>query len=235
MKGLLWKDWYQMLAYSKNILGISVLIMLIGGVSLKEGNNFFLLYGGMLLGMLPMTLLSYDQTTGWNEYAGSLPVTREQLVGSKYLIGLIVCGISVALAAVDTLAMGVLPGIVSRAEMLSVLVQVALASLMGTMVMLPLVYRFGAEKARMVYMIFIGAFTAAGMVLVRSGVLEKFRMPTVQTNLLLVAMAVVAAVLYALSWRLSVTWYAGENRCSGSAGSTKSTDTAASSMLLHWK
>ena len=237
MKGLFLKDLYQALAYSKNILGIAVIMMLIGGVSLKDGSSFFLLYGGMLFGMLPMTLLSYDQTTGWNEYAGGLPVTKQQLVGVKYLIGLAVCGISVVMTALETLAMGVLPGVISLAGMLSLVVQVAVVSLISNMVMLPLVYRFGVERARAVYMVFIGAFTAGGMVLANTGVLAKFQMPTVKTGLLLVVMAVAVAVLYALSWRLSVLWYGreGKQRPGISTRAKADADVVTSSMLLHWK
>ena len=231
MKGLLLKDLYQIRAYSKNILLIAVVMLLVGGIALKEDSSFFLLYGGLLFGMLPMTMLSYDQTSGWNEYAGGLPVSREQVVGSKYLLGLFCCGSSVMLAAAAVLATGVLPGVVSVGGMLSLLVQVAVASLMGTTLMLPLTYRFGVEKARMVYLVFIGAFTAMGMVLLNSGALEKLQMPTALTGLTLLASVAVMVVLYAASWRLSVLWYGHKEEWK--APSRKPGDPHGHAALLH--
>ena len=44
--------------------------------------------------MMPMTLLAYDQNSRFSAYSAALPVTKEQLVGGKYLIGL--CGMVLA-------------------------------------------------------------------------------------------------------------------------------------------
>ena len=46
------------------------------------------------MGMMPMTLLAYDQASKFSEYSAALPVTKEQLVGSKYIVGL--CGLVLA-------------------------------------------------------------------------------------------------------------------------------------------
>ncbi len=44
--------------------------------------------------MMPMTLLAYDQNSRFSDYSGVLPVTKEQIVGGKYIIGL--CGMVLA-------------------------------------------------------------------------------------------------------------------------------------------
>lgn len=88
MKGLLLKDVYQMWYYTRVIILAAVVMMLVGVFGMKEGSNFFMLYGGFLLGIFPMTLLAYDQNSRFSAYSAALPVTKEQLVGSKYLIGL---------------------------------------------------------------------------------------------------------------------------------------------------
>ena len=58
------------------------------------GQFLYAVYAGFLMGMMPMTLLAYDQASKFSEYSGVLPVTKEQLVGSKYIIGL--CGLVLA-------------------------------------------------------------------------------------------------------------------------------------------
>ena len=94
MKGLLLKDAYQTWCYIRWIILVSVAMMLMGTFFMKEGSNFFMLYGGLLLGMSPMTLLAYDQSSRFSAYCAALPVTKEQIVGGKYLVGL--CGMALA-------------------------------------------------------------------------------------------------------------------------------------------
>ena len=50
MKGLLLKDAYQLWSYTRWIILASVAMMLMGTFFMKEGSNFFMLYGGLLLG-----------------------------------------------------------------------------------------------------------------------------------------------------------------------------------------
>ena len=103
MKGLLLKDAYQMWSYTRWIILVSVAMMLMGTFFMKEGSNFFMLYGGLMLGISPMSLLTYDQNSRFSAYSAALPVTKEQLVGGKYLIGL--CGMVLAeLLSMATLA-----------------------------------------------------------------------------------------------------------------------------------
>ena len=65
MKGLLLKDAYQMWSYTRWIILASVAMILMGNdFFMKEGSNFFMLYGGLLLGLSPMSLLAYDQSSG---------------------------------------------------------------------------------------------------------------------------------------------------------------------------
>lgn len=94
MKGLLLKDAYQAWYYAKMVVVAAVVMMGVGVISMMNGANFFIVYAGFLLGMMPMTLLAYDQTSNFNEYSAALPATKEQLVGCKYIVGL--CGLVLA-------------------------------------------------------------------------------------------------------------------------------------------
>ena len=58
MKGLLLKDAYQMWSYTRWIILVSIAMMLMGTFFMKDGSNFFMLYGGLLLGMSPISLLA---------------------------------------------------------------------------------------------------------------------------------------------------------------------------------
>ena len=208
MKGLLLKDAYQTWCYIRWIILVSVAMMLIGTFSMKEGSNFFMLYGGLLLGMSPMSLLAYDQGSRFSAYSAALPVTKEQLVGGKYIIGL--CGMALAelLSMAALAAAQLLWGTVSVQITVATLLQVAMLTLLGNIILLPLTYRFGYEKAKYVYYLCIGMLGGLmGITVSSDGILLNSILPAQGSLLVLVVVLTAVLALYALSWRLSVAWY----------------------------
>lgn len=208
MKGLLLKDAYQMWCYIRWIILVSVAMMLMGTFSMKEGSNFFMLYGGLLLGMSPMSLLAYDQGSRFSAYSAALPVTKEQLVGGKYIIGL--CGMALAelLSMAALAAAQLLWGTVSVQITVATLLQVAMLTLLGNIILLPLTYRFGYEKAKYVYYLCIGMLGGLmGITVSSDGILLNSILPAQGSLLVLVVVLAVVLALYAASWRLSVAWY----------------------------
>ena len=208
MKGLLLKDAYQMWCYTRWIILVSIAMMLMGMFFMKDGSNFFMLYGGLLLGMSPISLLAYDQGSRFSVCSAALPVTKEQLVGGKYLIGL--CGMALAelLSMAALAAAQLLWGTVSVQITVATLIQVAMLTLLDNIILLPLFYRFGYEKAKYVYYLsigmlgsFIGYFVSSG-----DSALDSI-LPANGSLLVLVVVLAAVLALYALSWRLSVAWY----------------------------
>ena len=65
---------------------IVVLFLGIYALAGSEENVFYLILPCMFAGILPMTLLSYDERAKWDVTAGAMPVTRDQLVTAKYLL-----------------------------------------------------------------------------------------------------------------------------------------------------
>ena len=213
MKGLLLKDAYQTWCYTRWIILVSVAMMLIGTFSMKEGSNFFMLYGGFLLGMSPMSLLAYDQNSRFSAYSAALPVTKGQIVGGKYLIGL--CGMALAelLSMAALAAAQLLWGTVTVQLTVATLLQVAMLTLLGNIILLPLTYRFGYEKAKYVYYLCIGMLGGLmGIAVSSDGTLLNSILPAHGSLLVLVVVLAAALALYALSWRLSVAWYGKEEQ-----------------------
>ena len=208
MKGLLLKDAYQMWSYTRWIILVSVAMMLMGTFFMKEGSNFFMLYGGLLLGILPMTLLAYDQNGRFSAYSAALPVTKGQIVGGKYLIGL--CGMALAelLSMAALAAAQLLWGTVTVQLTVATLLQVAMLTLLGNIILLPLTYRFGYEKAKYVYYLCIGMLGGLmGITVSSDETLLNSILPAHGSLLVLVVVLAAALALYAASWRLSVAWY----------------------------
>ena len=209
MKGLLLKDAYQAWYYAKVVVVAAVVMMGAGVITMMDGANFFIVYAGFLLGMMPMTLLAYDQTSKFNEYSAAFPATKEQLVGCKYIVGL--CGLVLAeIFAAAALGVARLHWVaVDSTLVVSTLVQVGMTTLLSSTILLPLSYRFGYEKAKYVFYLMVGVL--AGVmgfsVAANEDGLVRNLLPQGISSLGLLGVAVVVLVLYALSWRLSVAWY----------------------------
>lgn len=209
MKGLLLKDAYQLWYYAKIVIMAAVVMMGAGVLSMMNGSNFFIVYAGFLLGMMPMTLLAYDQTSKFSEYSAALPTTKEELVGCKYIIGL--CGLVLAeIFAAVALGVAHLHWVaVDGALVVSTLVQVGMATLLNSAILLPLSYRFGYEKAKYAFYVMvalIAGLMGAGVAANEDGLAANL-LPQGISPLALLGVAVVVLMLYALSWRLSVAWY----------------------------
>lgn len=209
MKGLLLKDAYQAWYYAKGVVVAAVVMMGAGVVTMMNGANFFIVYAGFLLGMMPMTLLAYDQASKFTEYSAVLPATKEQLVGCKYIIGL--CGLVLAeIFAAAALGVAQLHWAAVNGELvISTLVQVGMATLLNSAILLPLNYRFGYEKAKYAFYLMVGVTAALmgfGVTSNEEGIAANL-LPQGISPLGLLGIAAVVLVLYALSWRLSVAWY----------------------------
>ena len=81
-------------------------------------------------------------------------------------------------------------------------------TLLGNIILLPLTYRFGYEKAKYVYYLSIGVLASLMGYFVSSGdnALNSI-LPAHGSLLVLVVVLAAALALYAASWRLSVAWY----------------------------
>ncbi len=103
MKGLLLKDFYQLTKYCRAYLAVALVFAAAAAVN---NNMFFLVYPMIMVSVIPINLISYDEKSKWNLYAGALPYSRRQLVSVKYVIALVVfCAAFLLLAAAQTLAM----------------------------------------------------------------------------------------------------------------------------------
>ena len=194
MKGLLLKDWYLTVKYLRMLLLISLLFAAMSVFSPENG--FFRIYPAVMFAMIPVSLYSYDDREKWTVYAQAFPVSRAQYVTGKYLFGALGMAALVALLTVLYLISGA-EGFVG-AVTLSLVLGLGSASLM-----LPVLFRFGAEKGRIAYLIFIGVICGGGAALSLAAPPEGgAAMPTPSP-----ALCAGMIVLYILSWRLSVALY----------------------------
>ncbi len=201
MKGLLRKDLYMTWAYGRTLLVISALFLFSSVFMPSEENFFFVVYPVLMGGVLPVTLLSYDERFGWNRYCDTMPVSRKLVVDERYLMTLLsflaLYAVTLAVQAVVLLPKG-------RGEDLIQLVGLLPCfGLAAPAILLPVSLRFGVEKGRLVYFFIIGLVVAVGLVFSSSvlqvgGAIGTWGVATVLAASLLI---------FGASWLLSIRFY----------------------------
>lgn len=203
MKGLLLKDWYLLRGHCRAYLLLPVLFF---ALALVSYDPFFLFYPCMLCGMIPVSLLGYDERSRWTTCSAALPYSRAQLVSVKYLIGLMVQGaVLLAGAAAYGIRLYCDDLLVPEELMYLVLLMLTL-SMLGSALPLPFMFRLGVEKGRIAYYVMIG-FVCGGSVLAGDLLSDRWIQSEEIDLWPLVLLAAVSVGIYALSWYLSVLLY----------------------------
>ena len=207
MKGLLLKDGYQTVSQMKTMYLTVAVILVVWMFSTSDSYAFPISYAAIFLGVLPVNLLGYDQNSGWVEYSLTLPVSKKVLVAEKYLVGLLCAAASVVIGVLFVVVPSLRKGAKLDGTALFFVWNGVNTILLMNGISLPLMYRFGAEKARMIYIL---TFAGFGALFAGGGALaDEFQTNgRFQASIGLgAALFVVVLVLYVLSWRLSVAWY----------------------------
>ena len=193
MKGLLLKDWYQVRTSMKTMYLTVALVLAIWALSSSSSYVFPVSYAAIFLGILPVNLLTYDQNSGWIEYGWTLPVSKKVLVAEKYIVGLLCVAAAVVVDGLFVALLSLRRGMAIDSAALFIIANSISTILLMNSISLPLMYHFGAEKARMIYIL---SFAGFGALLGGFGAL----MDEVQTN------SAAEWLRNAPAW-LSVQWY----------------------------
>ena len=207
MKGLIRKDLYMLAKYGKTYLLITVIFL--AAYVMGNSSFFFFGYPTLMVSMWGITLMSYDERSHWDLYCNSLPVTRAQVVTSKYLLvgGMIVACVIVTTAVSFIFAgrIGTTPSAVLLSS--SMLLGIGLIS---SALISPLVFKMGTEKARWAALLEICIamvlFFGAGFLFFEDFFGSAAYSTEVPTQLMAL-FAPVGIVLYVISWLVSVRLY----------------------------
>lgn len=199
MSALLMKDFYLLWKQLKAFL---VIILVFSAIPGGYNTVFAVAYAAML----PYSCIAYDERSKWDQLAAMMPYSDRDLVLGKYAFGWI--GVAIAAAATFVLQT-VLAAVWSGAEgpsvpviLLSVCVAVCILD-----ITLPMMFRFGVEKARLaMFLIIFLVCASAGAV----SVIDQSGGPDFGFQMW--APPVVAVVMTAVSVPLSIRFYSRRGR-----------------------
>ena len=150
MIGLLKKEYYLMEGQMKSWLIVAIFCFFYSYFMNADSFLFMLI---ILIGIMStMTVFSLDKACGWDTYAISLPLTRKEIVEARYLFAFLIdIGVSLACCLLMLLR-GLINGGVNIPESLHSLFQILLVTILMQLLLFPVIYKLGVEKARFVYM-----------------------------------------------------------------------------------
>lgn len=198
MKALLKKDYLVIKKNMKMFMLIIILFVIAG--TFNDNDAFYVVFPMMLSSVLVMSLISYDERYHFDSYCAALPVSRKLAVSEKYILSGILVGGIFLLCLLGMGYRGVITGPKANTEILSMLI----VAILPPSVLLPLIYKYGTEKARLynyiVILVGVGISYLASDVVAHA---DDFRISLVPS---FVAAVILGAGAY-FSWTLSVKFY----------------------------
>lgn len=179
MKGLIVKDLLQLKSYLKTLI---VFMFIFVCVSLEPKNTsvdgILIIMMTLGLGMFGMATFSYDEMAKANKYILTFPLTKKEVVLSKYVLQFLLtitgATLGIILSIIISLVLGKdIPNFID-------LISIALGGMLGIglveSIQIPCIYKMGAEKGR-IYMFIatvVIAFAAGAIIMLGEKVINIF-------------------------------------------------------------
>ena len=207
MLGLLYKDFYT----SKKELiltGFMALLFVVFNVATDQAEMLGPSIGVLISvgSLVPTYSIHYDKTNGWDKFICASPISRKQVVLSKYLAGLITIVVINLVIIADNMAVGSPIPVWGYAALLCI-------TLFLQAVMLPVCLKLGQNFVVAVFLIVvflpIGALFFLNRVNILTDAAIEGAFDFIQQNAASFSLLgiVVAVVLYAISFLISLRYY----------------------------
>ncbi|MDE6520242.1 MAG: ABC-2 transporter permease [Ruminococcus sp.] len=205
MKGLLLKELFTL---RKSWFAFTILNVAFAIVGIFGGETGMLLIVPLFMSIWTVSFMNMDEISKWQQYSLALPYGRRKIVSSKYLMILILNASSIVFVVFNYFISVALGKVDFSADLLFTLMLLSL--IMGIVypsLLLPLVYKLNTEKGRMVLMIMNGIVGGMSVCFTQTtSILGDNIFGNIAGFLPFIVVAVVA-ILYLLSWQLSIKIY----------------------------
>jgi len=152
MKGLIIKDYFYLKRQLKTFFALIVFYIILS-VMMKNTSVLSAMVVAFSA-ILPVTTMSLDEYNKWERLGLAMPLTRKDIVSGKYLLGILI----ITASAFVILPMSLLVNFFSGTpfaiiEHLCETLLCAGAGITLLSILLPLIFKFGVEKARIIMLI----------------------------------------------------------------------------------
>ena len=150
MIGLVYKDFLCLRKSAASYLFVVAIYGLLTVAGVWDGTILSTVLA-VLISMLPYSCFSYDNIAKWELYGLSLPLRRSRIVLARYLTVLLALAFSAVLCGLFGAALAALGQMEDWGLYLSSAIGALGFSVLLNAILLPLLYRFGAERARILF------------------------------------------------------------------------------------
>jgi len=120
----------------------------------ESGVNFMSVYMSILCMMLCISTFSYDDYSKWDRYALALPLTRKDIVKSRYVFALILLVISFTIGSlVNMIGLFIYDSAITLGLIFAIPLATIIAITFIIAILFPAMYKYGAEKGRLVLLL----------------------------------------------------------------------------------
>lgn len=192
MKGIIIKDLLNL----RNSLKTSLLILLIFSYMAykSEDPKYLVAVFVLIISMQSISSMSYDEMAKWDIYALTMPMSKSKLVISKYILSILLSIIALIISA-TTSYFFILPiSNMSTTEFLLSSYLIFAIAILFISTLLPLIYKYGVEKSRLLTFVVISIPVLIGIILNQLGI--KLPNENQFMNLLKISPIIISIVLF---------------------------------------
>ena len=204
-RGLLYKDLF-LLKEAFPIVALAVLFLLFS-ITLGFAGGFLALCIMLLVFAVKVveSTLIYDETDGWDSFVLTAPVSRKEIIRSKYLLQILFLAGAFLLSAVLLLLISLIPQFDGEEWLYIMLIVGFCYALVYGAVVIPVYLKFGQHTSR--YVAFVILIVVAGLFGVTFG-FSMFMEFAASTIPLLIGILAVSLAAYGASYLVSQKIYA---------------------------
>ncbi|MDO5569439.1 MAG: ABC-2 transporter permease [bacterium] len=204
MKGLILKDLFLIKGNIK-----MVLVVLLGfGIMLVNNMTSISFFLPFFSTMLCISTFSYDEYNKWDAYVICLPNGRKNSVSAKYIVTLILIIISFIISIGLVWIIPLAKETTTASNDIYTLIGGISGVLLMVIVMYPLLYKFGAEKGRLILFVLILAVAIIGGSLLNNISIDSFKwLESISSSVLITSGSIILGILLYASYKLSLNIY----------------------------
>ncbi len=215
LKGLIVKDLQTIKSYKSTVIYM-VIIFVVCAFFNKEVTSFLPIFMPLCFEMLGISSFSYDNLAKTDKYILTFPLTKKEIVKARYIYILIITLLGTLLGFVLTvITQGIKTSNMFDKEFLCNIVATIIGSLSAILFLqafqIPIMYKFGAEKGRIIQMIMIVALMI-GISLIVTTLMKFFNISldnfiVMLKDYIIAILGVSVIILYTLSFAISCKIY----------------------------
>ncbi|WP_368488873.1 ABC-2 transporter permease [Clostridium sp. BJN0013] len=188
MRSLILKDIYNIMHGAKSMLLLTIVLTV--AIIPLAGLPSYVVANIVIYSMMVVTTFAFDDNSKWTRYAMVMPITKKEVVRSKFCMLMIFC----LLGILSGICFGIVGGIITQKFSISNtdnisdlifsgIIGVIISAICGS-INIPLIFKYGSESARQLIIVAFVMPTALAFTIYKIGMLLNITIPSEVVSML---------------------------------------------------